>query len=189
MIGSTATGNDLSDVGPSPLGSETHLVTKHLNVANSIIANRFVTTSPSGWISSHRPHGRAGGLDQPGRGSAAHRHGSDGGAVVFYAGIACWLYVAIRFWLPIVLPLVCAGWSPTFAALTYRVRAAEQSERPASNPSSPKCSRPKSWRNCSNPRIVALGGTRREISVYFADVRGFTSLTDRTQVGRQSIRP
>ena len=49
MIGSTATGSDLSDLGPSPLGSQTHLVTKHLNVANSIIANRFVSTSPR-WL-------------------------------------------------------------------------------------------------------------------------------------------
>ena len=46
MIGSTATGNDLSDLGASPFGNRTHLVTKHLNVANSIITGRFISTSP-----------------------------------------------------------------------------------------------------------------------------------------------
>lgn len=29
---------------------------------------------------------------------------------------------------------------------------------------------------------VRMGGERREITVYFADVRGFTTLTDKTQM-------
>ena len=74
VIGSTATGNDLSDVGPSPLGSETHLVTKHLNVANSIIADRFVTTSPL-WLRFLMIvlMGAGGGMDQSRPNPAAAR--------------------------------------------------------------------------------------------------------------------
>ena len=41
VIGSTTTGHELSDVGATPLNHSTFLVTKHLNVANSVIMDRL----------------------------------------------------------------------------------------------------------------------------------------------------
>ena len=48
LIGSTATGNELSDMGATPLEHSTYLLTTHLNVANSIITGRL-STSPRLW--------------------------------------------------------------------------------------------------------------------------------------------
>ena len=42
VIGSAAQGNDLSDHGATPLENDTLLVSKHWNVANSIITGQFI---------------------------------------------------------------------------------------------------------------------------------------------------
>jgi CHASE2 domain-containing sensor protein len=42
VVGSAAQGNDLTDRGATPLERDTLLVSKHWNVANSIITGRFV---------------------------------------------------------------------------------------------------------------------------------------------------
>ena len=46
LIGSTATGSDLADLGATPLENRALLCTKHLNVANSVITGRFIKTVP-----------------------------------------------------------------------------------------------------------------------------------------------
>ncbi len=46
VIGSAAQGNDLSDHGATPLENDTLLVSKHWNVANSIITGRFIRRAP-----------------------------------------------------------------------------------------------------------------------------------------------
>jgi class 3 adenylate cyclase/CHASE2 domain-containing sensor protein len=182
MIGSTATGNDLSDVGVSPLGRDTHLVTKHLNVANSIIANRFVTSSPL-WLKLALiilMGVMAASINlvqtRPLTGTALMIV-----AAAAYGGAASWLYVEHRFWLPIVLPLICSGLVIHFGAMIYRVRA-EQSEKKFVKSVFTKMLAPEVVEELLDAKNnMSLGGKRREITIYFADVRGFTSLTDRTQ--------
>lgn len=180
MIGSTATGNDLSDLGASPFGNRTHLVTKHLNVANSIITGRFISTSPmalrwllivlmgalAAWITST--------VARPLSGTGLMM-----GVVVVYCGLACWLYMRYRFWLPIILPLVCSGFVTHLIALTYRARS-EQAEKKRVKSVFSKMLAPEVVDTLLNGPVT-LGGERRELSIYFADVRGFTSLTDLTQ--------
>src|SRR5215510_2198435 len=47
VVGSSAVlGNNLTDRGATPLDKDTLLVSKHWNVANSIITGRFVRRSP-----------------------------------------------------------------------------------------------------------------------------------------------
>src|SRR5207244_245983 len=46
VVGSSALGNDLTDRGATPLGEDTLLVSKHWNVANSILTGRFVHRAP-----------------------------------------------------------------------------------------------------------------------------------------------
>src|SRR5207245_10287000 len=48
VVGSSALGNDLTDRGATPLRADTLLVSKHWNVANSIITGRFVRRAPLG---------------------------------------------------------------------------------------------------------------------------------------------
>ena len=45
IVGSTATGNDLTDRGATPLSKDTYLVSKHWNVAAMVIGDRFIRSS------------------------------------------------------------------------------------------------------------------------------------------------
>ena len=179
MIGSAATA--MSDIGHTPLENSTILVSKHLNVANSILTNRFVTTSPLGltlllivlmgglaaWITSAVSRALAGTALMA-------------AVVLVYLGLAYWLYAAHRFWLPVILPLICSGLVTHGIALTIRVQA-EQAERKRVKSVFAKMLAPEVVDELLKAAKVSMGGVRREITIYFADVRGFTSLTDKTQ--------
>jgi class 3 adenylate cyclase len=181
VIGSTATGNDLSDVGATPLEARTYLALKHLNVANSVLTNHFVTVCPlalrlllivlvgalSGWIT--------GSVSRPLSGSLLMLL-----VGALYLGLAVALYARFRFWLPVVLPLFCAGLVTHIAAVTHRVRV-EQSEKKRVRGVFQKMLAPEVVNELLGKKSISLGGTRREITVFFADVRGFTELTDTTQ--------
>jgi len=103
-----------------------------------------------------------------------------GAVVAVYAGLACWLYVAHRYWLPVILPLGCCGLVTHAMALTYRVQA-EQAEKKRVKSVFAKMLAPEVVNELLKAAKVSMGGVRREISIYFADVRGFTALTDVTQ--------
>ena len=179
MVGSAATA--MSDIGHTPLENSTILVSKHLNVANSILTNRFVKTSPlaltlwlivamgglAAWITSVVSRSLAGTALMA-------------AVVLVYAGLACWLYAAHRFWLPVILPLGCSGLVTHAMALTYRVQA-EQAERKRVKSVFAKMLAPEVVDELLKAAKISMGGVRREITVYFADVRGFTTLTDKTQ--------
>jgi class 3 adenylate cyclase/CHASE2 domain-containing sensor protein len=182
LIGSAVTAfSAVSDQGNTPAESGTILVLKHLNVANSMLTNRFVTTSPlalklllivamgafAGWVTSASARVLAG-------------TGLMAAMVLVYGGLACWLYAAHRFWLPVVLPLFCSGLVTHATALTYRVQV-EQAEKKRVKSVFSKMLAPEVVDELLKAAKISMGGVRREITVYFADVRGFTALTDRTQ--------
>ncbi len=184
VIGSTATGNDLADVGATPLEPGTYLASKHWNVANSVIADRFIVTTPialnlaliiaigilAAWITWAPAH--------PFTGSVLMAV-----AAAVYIGAAAGLFLKWRIWLPICLPLVCAGLVTHLTALTYRVTV-EQSEKKRIKGLFSRLVAPEIVNKVLEAQEVsldALAGKRREISVYFADIRGFTELTDAAQ--------
>ncbi len=181
LIGSAVTAfSAVADQGSTPAESRTILVLKHLNVANSILTNSFVTTSPlslklllivlmgalAGWVTFESSRSLAG-------------TGLTAGMVLVYFGLACWLYAAQRFWLTMVPPLICTVVTHALA-LTYRVQA-EQAEKKRVKSVFSKMLAPEVVEELLQAAKISMGGTRREITVYFADVRGFTTLTDRTQ--------
>lgn len=182
VIGSAVTAfSAVADQGNTALESGTSLVLKHLNVANAMLTNRFVTTSPlalkllmilvmgviAGWITSA--------VSRPLTGTALMA-----AVVAVYVGLACWLYTRHRFWLPVILPLGCSGLVTHAMALTYRVQA-EQAEKKRVKSVFSKMLAPEVVDELLKAAKISTGGVRREITVYFADVRGFTTLTDRTQ--------
>jgi len=182
LIGSAVTAfSAVSDQGNTPAESGTILVLKHLNVANSILTNRFVSTSPlaltlflivlmgafAGWVTFAVARPLAG-------------TGLMAALVLLYMGLACWLYAAHRFWLPVILPLFCSGLVTHAMALTYRVQA-EQAEKKRVKSVFSKMLAPEVVDELLKAAKISMGGVRREITVYFADVRGFTALTDKTQ--------
>ena len=180
VVGSSeVVGNNLTDRGATPLSKDTLLVSKHWNVANSIITGRFVQRTPLavdlGFITV------LGGLTalvswRPRVSTAAIM-----AILVFigYAGFGVALYIQTRYWVPLVLPLLCALLM-TLCVSAWRV-VFEQAERRRVKSIFGTVVSEKIMDELLQAEHLSLGGARREITVLFADVRGFTELTDHNQ--------
>jgi len=181
VIGSTATGNDLADLGATPLNKETFLVSKHWNVANSIITGRFITRASlpftlaliivlgvaSSWITWR--------ISRPFLGTLLIAT-----LWIAYVAVAAVLYLQYRYWLPIIMPMLCSASATHVATVTYR-SIFEQSERKRIKSVFSKVVSPVIVNELLKTEGVRVDGVRRRITVYFADVRGFTELTDTMQ--------
>jgi class 3 adenylate cyclase/CHASE2 domain-containing sensor protein len=181
VIGSTATGNDLADIGATPLDSRTFLAGKHLNVANSVISGRFIHQTPlavnlalviligvlSAWITWV--------VERVYNGTLLML-----AFTALYIGVCSVLYLEWRIWVPIFLPMICAGFVTHTTGLVQRVRF-EQFEKKKIKQHFSRLVSPDVVNEVLKEETIQLGGQRREITIYFADVRGFTELTDVTQ--------
>ncbi|MEW6304937.1 MAG: adenylate/guanylate cyclase domain-containing protein, partial [Verrucomicrobiota bacterium] len=185
VLGSIASGNNVSDRGPTPLAKDTFLVSKHWNVANSIITGHYVQrASPltecflilvMGLIALglryqfHPPWPSACVI----------------GIFGAYVGVALIAYVKARYWLPIVLPGV-GGLALTHVALvSYQVLFEEKEKRRVKGVFS-KLVSPNVVNELLKSEHLDLGGGRRRITVFFADVRGFTQMTDDYQASAEA---
>ena len=189
VIGSAVAGsNDLTDRGATPLLKDTLLVSKHWNVANSVITGRFIRRFTLveelalivvlGVLSSLLTWQlRA----LPATASVVAL------AVLFVAG--CFgVYVWWRIWVPMVLPGVVA-WMVTWASLTAWRAFFEQTERKRVKSVFSKIVSPNVVNELLGAEKIALGGASREVTVYFADIRGFTTFTDEAhEAAAQHVR-
>ncbi len=180
IVGSTATGNDLTDRGSTPLQNDTFLVGKHWNVANSIIMNRFITRSPL-WLEllavvvmGSLGAGLTWKLHAPWATLAVL------GIIPGYLFIAHHVFVEYRYWIPIVLPVAAAMLLNHLALLTYNI-IFEQREKRRVTGVFAKLVSPNVVTQLLKRDVIKLEGTREQITVFFADVRGFTKLTDVNQ--------
>lgn len=180
VIGSTAQGNDLTDRGATPLEKDTFLVSKHLNVANSVITEQFIRRAPLsvelaiiillGALTAL--------LTWKFRAFAA-----SAGTILLvaaYVALAFFVFVKFRVWLPLVVPVSGAIIMEHICLVTYRVVFEEREKRHVKSIFSKMLS-PDVVDELLSAETLALGGARREVSVFFADVRGFTALTDQMQ--------
>jgi len=178
VIGSAVGGgNDLTDRGATPLERDTLLVSKHWNVANSIITGRFVhrlslgaecvLIISLGFITA----------------LATWRLRAVASAVSFvvllagFVGGCFWLYEGLRLWVPIVVPgagAIVVNW----AGLTAWRVFFEQTERRRVKSVFSRIVSPNIVRELLGQKSLAFGGARREVTIFFADVRGFTEFTD-----------
>ncbi len=180
VIGSSATGNDLTDHGATPLEKSTLLVSKHWNVANAVITDRFIRPTSLGWelglivllgILAARLSWQLQVL--PGLlGVLLLTAG--------YAGVCVFLFVHNRFWLPLVLPVVGAILVNYVLLVTYRAVFEQREQRRVKSIFSRVVS-PNIAKELLGRERLSLGGARCEVTVLFADVRGFTELTDTAQ--------
>ena len=181
VVGSAAQGNDLTDRGATPLENDTLLVSKHWNVANSVITGRFIRRASLpvefaliillGALTAFLTWQLA---------------------RVFGAGrnfpAAAGLFASPRFLFSWNSVFGCR-WCFRSAAqccvehvslVTYRVVFEEREKRRVKSVFS-KIVSPDVVNELLGAEKLSLGGTRREVTVFFADVRGFTTLTDEMQ--------
>ncbi|HEU5397513.1 MAG TPA: adenylate/guanylate cyclase domain-containing protein, partial [Verrucomicrobiae bacterium] len=180
VVGSAAQGNDLTDRGATPLRRDTLLVSKHWNVAKSIITGRFIRRASvpvelaliiglgvlTAWL------------------TLGFRAFVASAAVFLlmagYLAAAFVCFIEYRYWLPLIYPLAGAVLMEHVLLVTYRVVFEEQQKRRVRSVFS-KIVSPEVVNELLGAEKLSLGGARREVTVLFADVRGFTKLTDEMQ--------
>ena len=112
---------------------------------------------------------------------------------VAYCGAGVVLYVQTRYWIPFVLPVFGCLLMTHVCLVTWRV-VFEQAEKRRVKSIFSKIVSPKIVHELLQAETLSLGGARRQVTVFFADVRGFTALTDTSQervaeyVRKQNLR-
>ena len=185
VIGSVASGNDLSDIGATPLERETFLTTRYWNIANSLILGRFIqrpslatelylilTLGLISGIISWNLRAMFAGLSVLLLGVA-------------YVAIGIYLYLQVRYWLPLVLPCGVL-FLAHFTLVTYRV-VFEQRERSRLRDIFAKIVSPNVVTELLQADKLSLGGARRQVTVFFSDVRGFTEMTDESHARAEAF--
>jgi class 3 adenylate cyclase/CHASE2 domain-containing sensor protein len=180
VVGSTAQGNDLTDRGATPLEKDTFLVSKHWNVANSVITGQFIRRASLpveialiiflGALTAFLTW-------------RLRAFSGTGGTLLLmlaYIAVAFFAFIEFRYWLPLVFPIVGAMLVEHVSLVTYRVVFEEREQRRVKSVFS-KIVSPDVVNELLRAEKLSLGGARCEVTVFFADVRGFTTFTDETQ--------
>ncbi|MEI9864165.1 MAG: adenylate/guanylate cyclase domain-containing protein [Limisphaerales bacterium] len=180
IVGSTAQGNDLTDRGATPLEKDTFFVSKHWNVANSIITGQFIRRASLpvelliiiflGVLTAYLTW-------QLGAFSATC------GTLLLmlaYVGLAFFAFIQFHYWLPLVFPIMGPMLFEHVSLVTYRVVFENREQRRVKSVFS-KIVSPDVMNELLQAEKLKLGGARREVTIFFADVRGFTTFTDETQ--------
>jgi class 3 adenylate cyclase/CHASE2 domain-containing sensor protein len=179
VVGSTAQGNNLTDRGATPLEKDTLLASKHWNVADSIITGRFI----------HRASLKTELVLIALLGALTafltwQLRAFSASAAVLLLMLACvavgfFAFIQYRCWLPLVFP-IAAMLVEHIGLVTYRVVFEERERRHVKSVFS-KVVSPDVVNELLKAEKLSLGGARREVTVFFADVRGFTTLTEEMQ--------
>ena len=185
IVGSTAQGNELSDRGSTPLDKGTFLTSSHWNLMNSVIANRFVRTIPL-WaeLMLIAVWGAAGSVFtcklSPQRAALT--------AVMLaavYISSAVAAFTFARYWVPLVMPLLALALC--YASLVTYQALFEQSEKRRVREVFSRVVSPSVVEELLKAPNLALVGKRRCVTVMFADIRGFTEMTDKSQERAEQI--
>ncbi|HTV75581.1 MAG TPA: adenylate/guanylate cyclase domain-containing protein, partial [Candidatus Baltobacteraceae bacterium] len=173
-------GNNLTDEGATPLDKHTLLAGVHLNVANSIITSQFIRRAPMpvdfaliiflGALTAF--------LTWQLRAFLAS--GATLLLMLAYVAVAFFAFVKFNYWLPLVFPIAGAMLVEHVGIVTYRAVFEEREQRRVKSIFS-KIVSPDVVNELLGAEKLSLGGARREVTVFFADVRGFTTLTDEMQ--------
>jgi class 3 adenylate cyclase len=182
VVGSAAQGNDLTDHGATPLEKDTLLVSKYWNVANSVITGQFIhhASLPMEFALIIFLGALTAFLTWQMRAFAA----SAAVLLLLLAYVAAGFYAFVEFrcWLPLVFPIIGAMLVEHLSLVTYRVVFEEREQRRVRSVFS-KIVSPDVMNELLGAEKLSLGGTRREVTIFFADVRGFTTLTDEMHQG------
>jgi class 3 adenylate cyclase/CHASE2 domain-containing sensor protein len=177
VIGSEAIENDLTDHGPTPLSGSTILVSKHWNVANSVLTGQFVRRSS---LPTDLALTLVMALFSLVVTYVFRSYIATGLVLVaglVYVTVAVQAYDHFRYWLPMVLPLGGSLLTLHACLLVYLVFF-EQLERYRLKAVFTKMVSPDVVNELLKTEKLSLSGARRNVTVLFADIRGFTEMTD-----------
>ena len=180
VVGSSALGNDLTDRGATPLSEDTLLVSKHWNVANSILTGRFVRRLP---VPSELALIALLGVTAAALSWGLRVLPATGLVIltgILYVVLSIWLYVQGRYWIPLVFPILGALLMNYVCIMSWRV-IFEQAEVRRVKSIFAEVVSPKIMKELLRAKSLSLIGVRREVTVLFSDVRGFTQVTDTIQ--------
>jgi adenylate cyclase len=177
FIGFTAAG--LVDNFQTPFGSEGTMpgIQLHASVADAVLSNRFIAPAPE---STRVASIIAAAVTV----SALTVFAPFTLAAVAAAILAAvWTWVSARTfgggtWINMVQPLAAMAVS-MFAGTAYRYFVEDREKRKVSRLFGRYVSRDVYAQLIDNPGLAELGGKRREMSVLFSDIRGFTTVTER----------
>ena len=176
IIGSLGTGSNIADHGSTPLDKDSFLVSSHWNVLNNLLTGRFVRRAGLGveWLLILMLGAGAGGV--------ALRLDVRRGAGALAVGLAAFalacvvIYSRQRLWLPIALPVLTAL-AAHVAVVTWRAFF-EGRERAHLQAVFAKVVAPEVAAELLGQKELRLGGEHREVTVFFADIRGFTEISN-----------
>ncbi len=111
-----------------------------------------------------------------------HRYGSFAAVLVLLAWpVVCYAALAGPGWHLQAVPPLLAGGLALAGALRYRVGREEERSREIRRTFEHFVAKPVVEQMLRRPGDVQLGGERREITVLFSDIRGFTNLSEKRQ--------
>ncbi len=149
----------------------------HASVADSVISNQFIQPAPE----STRAGATVAGAVLVGLMSAALPFAvALAGALI---GIGVWAWIAVAaldrgLWLNMTQPISAIGVA-LFAGTAYRYFVEERQKRVVKKLFGRYVSKDVYQQLMANPDLAELGGARREMTVLFSDIRGFTSVTEK----------
>ena len=176
FVGLNASG--LVDVFQTPFGQGVLPgIQLHASIADSILSNRFIAPAPR-WTAVAATLGGAiaVGLMAAGLSFWAAAAGAALLAIAWTAGaVAAFDRGA---WLAMAQPLLAVGVA-LFAGTAYRYFVEDAEKRKVSRLFGRYVSRDVYKQLLANPASAELGGARRDMSVLFSDLRGFTTITEK----------
>jgi adenylate cyclase len=176
FVGLTASG--LLDVFQTPLGKGLLPgIQLHASIADSVLSNLFIEPAPA-WSTIAVVFGAAVLI-----GLMAAALPFTIGAIGSAALAAAWTGASLLafdhgLWVAMVQPLLAIAIA-LFAGTAYRYFVEDAEKRKVSKLFGRYVSRDVYKQLMSNPSLAELGGGRREMSVFFSDLRGFTTITEK----------
>jgi len=172
------TGAGLVDVFQTPMGGGLMPgIQLHASVADSLLASRFISVAPASWrvvstVSAAILVGLMAAVLPFAAGAA--------GAVIAAAGWVSVVVLALRSgtWLNAIQPLAAMALA-LFAGTAYRYFVEDYQKRVVKKLFGRYVSKDVYEQLLANPEGAELGGKRRDMSVLFSDIRGFTTVTEK----------
>lgn len=175
FYGMTAPGGH--DLNPTPYSSRYPMVGLHVNVFNSIVTHNFLRTVPKGWnIAVILMLGLLIGLVIP-RFKALLGAGVMFGILVVYVGSAFLLFAKGGVWIDELGPV--ATLIGGYLTITLYNYISEESQKNFIRGAFGQFLAPAVVDEIvQNPEMLDLGGRARDMTSFFSDVQGFTSLSE-----------